>query len=58
MRVVRRSEYVPHVGCETPVPDWKSAEWARDVLPEQDPARIRSPRQRVGVATRTKEEAS
>jgi hypothetical protein len=33
-------------------------EWARDVLPEQDPARIRSPRQRVGVPTRTKEEAS
>ena len=56
--MVQRLEYVPHVGCETPVPDWKSAEWARDVLPEQDPARIRSPRQRVGVPTRTKEEAS
>ena len=36
-------EYVPHVGCETPVPDWKSAEWARDVLPEQDPAHPLTP---------------
>lgn len=32
------SEYVPRAGCEPPVPGWKRAEWARDVLPRDDPA--------------------
>lgn len=27
------SPYVPRAGCETPVPAWKQADWARDVLP-------------------------
>ena len=28
------SPYVPRAGAETPVPAWKQADWARDVLPE------------------------
>jgi predicted pyridoxine 5'-phosphate oxidase superfamily flavin-nucleotide-binding protein len=33
MELVERSEYVPRDGCETPVPDWKRSDWAKDVLP-------------------------
>jgi hypothetical protein len=29
---------VPHAGAEPPVPEWKRRAWARDVLPEGDPA--------------------
>lgn len=36
---VESSVYVPHAGCETPVPNWKRSDWAKDVLPENDPAR-------------------
>ncbi len=32
--LVERSRYVPQAGRETPVPEWKRNEWARDVLPE------------------------
>jgi predicted pyridoxine 5'-phosphate oxidase superfamily flavin-nucleotide-binding protein len=39
MKLVERSRFVPRVGGETPVPDWKRAEWACDVLPAEDPAR-------------------
>jgi hypothetical protein len=38
MRLVQRSRFVPHAGCETPVPAWKRREWSRDVLPAADPA--------------------
>jgi predicted pyridoxine 5'-phosphate oxidase superfamily flavin-nucleotide-binding protein len=38
-QLVERSPFVPHADCETPVPDWKRSEWARDVLPSTDPAR-------------------
>jgi uncharacterized protein len=31
--LVERSHYVPRAGDEAPVPDWKRADWARDVLP-------------------------
>jgi uncharacterized protein len=31
--LVERSRFVPRENCETPVPEWKSREWARDVLP-------------------------
>jgi len=31
--LVARSRFVPKADCETPVPKWKSSEWARDVLP-------------------------
>lgn len=38
-RKVEASDFVPREGCETPVPSWKRADWAVDVLPEDDPAR-------------------
>ena len=38
MELVERSRFVPRAECEVPVPDWKRAEWARDVLPADDPA--------------------
>jgi predicted pyridoxine 5'-phosphate oxidase superfamily flavin-nucleotide-binding protein len=41
-RLVERSAFVPRAGVETPVPGWKRADWACDVLPARDPAR-RSP---------------
>jgi uncharacterized protein len=39
MRLVERSTFVPHAARDTPVPDWKRADWAREVLPRDDPAR-------------------
>lgn len=33
MQLVERSPFVPREGCETPEPEWKSNDWARDVLP-------------------------
>jgi len=39
MALVERSRFVPRAECATPVPAWKRSEWARDVLPEDDPAR-------------------
>ncbi|HEV8321021.1 MAG TPA: pyridoxamine 5'-phosphate oxidase family protein [Myxococcota bacterium] len=39
MRTEERSPYVPHEGSQPPVPGWKRADWARDVLPARDPAR-------------------
>ena len=39
MALVERSRFVPRVGRETPVPEWKRSHWACDVLPEDDPAR-------------------
>ena len=33
--LVERSRFVPKENCETPVPEWKSRDWARDVLPKQ-----------------------
>ena len=38
MKLVERSRFVPRADAEPPVPDWKRAEWACDVLPEGDPA--------------------
>lgn len=38
MQLVERSRFVPRLGEQTPVPEWKRADWARDVLPEDDPA--------------------
>jgi predicted pyridoxine 5'-phosphate oxidase superfamily flavin-nucleotide-binding protein len=37
MELVERSKYVPRAGEETPVPGWKRAAWASDVLPASDP---------------------
>ena len=39
MELVERSAFVPRAECEVPVPGWKRTEWARDVLPADDPAR-------------------
>ena len=36
--LVERSRFVPKENCETPIPDWKRREWARDVLAADDPA--------------------
>jgi uncharacterized protein len=36
MALVERSRFVPRAGVETPVPAWKRAEWACDVLPASD----------------------
>lgn len=38
-RLVERSPFVPHAAEATPIPGWKQADWARDVLPANDPAR-------------------
>jgi predicted pyridoxine 5'-phosphate oxidase superfamily flavin-nucleotide-binding protein len=38
MEVVERSPFVPRAHQETPVPEWKRADWARDALPTHDPA--------------------
>jgi predicted pyridoxine 5'-phosphate oxidase superfamily flavin-nucleotide-binding protein len=39
MALVERSRFVPRAGEETPIPQWKRSDWARDVLPAADPAR-------------------
>jgi uncharacterized protein len=39
MKLEERSAFVPKEGCETPVPGWKRAPWARDALAKKDPAR-------------------
>lgn len=38
-QLVERSKFVPKQGVATPVPGWKRFDWAKDVLPEGDPAR-------------------
>ena len=37
-RLVERSRFVPKSECRTPAPAWKTREWARDALPDGDPA--------------------
>jgi predicted pyridoxine 5'-phosphate oxidase superfamily flavin-nucleotide-binding protein len=37
-RLVQRSRFVPRDECRTPVPAWKTREWANDVLRHDDPA--------------------
>ena len=39
MRLVERSAFVPRDACETPAPEWKRSDWARDALPAGDRAR-------------------
>jgi predicted pyridoxine 5'-phosphate oxidase superfamily flavin-nucleotide-binding protein len=39
MKLVQRSRFVPKSECETPVPAWKTGEWAKDDLPAGDRAR-------------------
>ncbi|HSP08738.1 MAG TPA: pyridoxamine 5'-phosphate oxidase family protein [Candidatus Dormibacteraeota bacterium] len=42
-QLVERSRFVPKKAGRPPVPDWKRSEWACDVLPENDPARLLGP---------------
>jgi predicted pyridoxine 5'-phosphate oxidase superfamily flavin-nucleotide-binding protein len=37
MELVERSRFVPHAACQTPVPEWKQADWVKDALPEAEP---------------------
>jgi predicted pyridoxine 5'-phosphate oxidase superfamily flavin-nucleotide-binding protein len=37
-QLVERSKFTPQRGQEAPIPGWKRYEWARDVLPKDDPA--------------------
>src|SRR5947199_9905383 len=37
-RLVQRSRFVPKSECKTPVPAWKTREWANDVLRADDAA--------------------
>ena len=46
--LVRRSRFVPRTDCLTPVPEWKRSDWARDALPEHDPARDPGDREVLG----------
>jgi len=39
MHLVERSPFVPAADVPPPVPDWKRMAWAKDFLPEHDPAR-------------------
>ena len=36
MTLVERSRFVPRTGVEAPIPAWKRADWACDVLPARD----------------------
>ena len=38
--LVERSTFVPHAHQTTPIPPWKQSDWASDVLPANDPARL------------------
>ncbi len=38
LSLVERSRFVPRAECQTPVPEWKRAAWAQDVLADGDPA--------------------
>jgi hypothetical protein len=40
MQRTERSKFVPMPAVRTPVPGWKRMDWARDVLPAADPARL------------------
>jgi hypothetical protein len=39
-QLVERSNFVPRPNHATPIPAWKQADWASDVLPANDPARL------------------
>jgi uncharacterized protein len=47
-QLVRRSRFVPHDGCPTPIPEWKRSDWAVDALPQHDPARDPGGREVLG----------
>ncbi len=43
LQLVERSKFVPRAAVVTPVPAWKRMEWARDTLPQGDPALVSGP---------------
>jgi len=43
LQLTERSSFVPRAGRATPIPGWKRADWAVDVLPADDPARGANP---------------
>jgi predicted pyridoxine 5'-phosphate oxidase superfamily flavin-nucleotide-binding protein len=43
LQLVERSKFVPRAAVVTPVPAWKRMEWARDTLPQGDPALVPEP---------------
>ena len=45
MQLLERSKFVPRASVSTPVPPWKRMEWARDALPQGDPARLPEPQE-------------
>jgi predicted pyridoxine 5'-phosphate oxidase superfamily flavin-nucleotide-binding protein len=38
-QALERSAFVPRDGVETPSPEWKRSDWAKDSLPKNDPAK-------------------
>ena len=42
-QLVERSQFVPRPHARTPIPAWKQAPWACDVLPAGDPANSKAP---------------
>ena len=40
MQLIEPSKFVPRPATRTPVPGWKRTEWACEVLPADDPARL------------------
>lgn len=38
MALLERSRFVPRTDEDTPIPEWKRTDWARDVLPHRNPA--------------------
>ncbi len=49
MALIERSRFVPQADTEAPIPDWKRAEWACDVLPADDPPPPGRARGRAGL---------
>jgi predicted pyridoxine 5'-phosphate oxidase superfamily flavin-nucleotide-binding protein len=41
-QLVERSKYVPHAGAETPEPEWKRSDWAREVRSPRQPSSRRN----------------
>jgi predicted pyridoxine 5'-phosphate oxidase superfamily flavin-nucleotide-binding protein len=39
LALVARSRFVPKLGCDTPVPAWKRADWAADAVADSDPSK-------------------
>jgi uncharacterized protein len=47
-QLAERSRFVPRQGARPPIPEWKQADWARDVLAAGDPARAADTQEKPG----------